>query len=68
MYWSGRPSFSGHGFSPSNRARDHELEYEAAMCDIASLCDEIEKATGKRPRERDVKQEYRDAFSGFSIR
>lgn len=61
VYWSGRPSFTGFGYSPGNAA--HEIEYEAAIDDITALCDAIEELTGRRPKATDPKQAYRDAFS-----
>lgn len=61
VYWSGRPSFSGFGYSPSNS--DHDIQYEAAIDDVNSLCDDIEEMTGTRPKATDPKQKYLDAFS-----
>ena len=67
VYWSGRPSFCGFGYSPGSHP-DPDGQYENAWADCQSWADLIEKATGKRPVVRDVKEEFREAFCRIAFR
>ena len=60
-YWSGRPSFTGAGYTPSRTHRSADHEYELAMCDIASLCKAIEALTGVQPKIVDTRQVWKEA-------
>lgn len=72
VYWSGRPSFCGFGFRPGVRSRASsghpDLQYEICLDDIGALCDEIERLTGRRPKETNPRQEYRKRMAGFLSR
>lgn len=62
VYWSGRPSFLGFGFSPCG-TRDHSTEYEMALDDCHCLAHQIGKLCGKNPVVRDIKREVAEAWN-----
>lgn len=65
LYWSGNPTFTGKRFDPNARRRvcgGHDEQYELAMCDIDSLCSELEKLTGRKWKRSDTKQAFQHRF------
>lgn len=63
LYWSGVPSRSGSGHKPANTQRDADAEYEMALDDCRAIADDIERATGKRPKTPDPKREFNASFA-----
>lgn len=65
LYWSGNPTFTGKRFDPNAKRRvcgGHDEQYELALCDIDSLCDELEKRTGRKWKRSDTKQAFQQRF------
>jgi len=60
LYWSGNPSFTGHRFRPNARRLigGHHEQYELALCDIDSLCRELESLTGRVMRRYDPRAAF----------